>query len=188
MVLKRICNEFEMNCIIDTNFNKTYKIQKEKFENLEDIQIIITGKEKEKIITFYYKKNNNEEGYIVEMTCPADYPFRPPKDVYINYEEYNGKIEMSRSEAKFINNKYDLLCTCCESIFCGNNWNPLYRIKYIIDERNFWDTLLDMYNKLKIIKRRKRNIPIEIWSIIEDYIFISKENYHNMRRTGKYII
>jgi ubiquitin-protein ligase len=183
MTLKRICNEFDIKC---SSHNFMSYISNSNFKNLDDIKIIISGNEK--IISFYYNKINNEEGYVVEITCPSDYPFRPPRDIHINYEKYYGKIEMSRDEAEFINNKYGVLCTCCDSILCGNNWNPLYRIKYIIDEKNFWDTLLDMYNKLNIIKRKRKNVPVEIWNTIEDYIFISKENYQYMRRVGKYII
>jgi hypothetical protein len=181
MVLKRIFNEFGIKSM--SNELISY-VGTNTFENLQNIEINIL--DTQTIIKFYYNKMNSEEGYVVEVVCSGDYPFHPPKDIYINYEKYYGKIEMSREEDEFIINKYGVICTCCESILCRNNWHPLYKIKYIIDERNFWDTILDMYNKLNIIKRIKIKIPVEMWIIIEDYIFISKENYEDMRTVGRY--
>lgn len=183
MTLKRLCNEFGIKC---TSNKITSYVGTKTFKNLQNIEINIL--DRHTVITFYYNKPNSEEGYVVEMICSREYPFRPPRDIHINYEKYHGQIEMTRDEAKFINNKYGVLCTCCESILCGNNWHPIYKIKDIIDERNFWDTILDMYNKLNIIKIKKTNVPVEIWNTIEDYIFISKDNYQRMRTAGRYII
>jgi hypothetical protein len=182
MALKRISNEFG----IKSMSNKLISYAgTNTFENLQNIKINIL--DTHTAINFYYNKMNSEEGYVVELICCGNYPFRPPKDIYINYEKYYGKIEMSRDEAEFIRNKYGVLCTCCDSILCGNNWHPVYKIKYIIDERNFWDTILDMYSKLNIIKLKKTNVPVEIWNTIEDYIFISKDRYQDMRTVGRYI-
>uniref|UniRef100_A0A6C0BSY8 Uncharacterized protein n=1 Tax=viral metagenome TaxID=1070528 RepID=A0A6C0BSY8_9ZZZZ len=183
-MIKRICNEFGYRLNLNIIPEEIYI---DSFENLRNIRITLFDN-KSKVSFYYYCNINNVNGYHIEMICSGDYPFRSPKNIYVNYNSYNNKINFDNETKKFVEKRYDVICTCCESISCGNNWHPMFKIKYIIDEKYFWDNLLVRRMNLNIIRKNKNNIPSDLWNIIEDYIFYNKDDYQTMKRTGKYII
>ena len=99
-------------------------LDKDIHQNKTDKNIIIT------LIERGEKENNN----IYNFTIDLHYPFRPPK-VKINYQSYFNFLKINTTKFNHIlKNTFHKGCFCCESIICGQNWTPSYRIETIIEE------------------------------------------------------
>lgn len=79
---------------------------------------------------------------LISFQIYRDYPFRPFKNIKINYKLYSSFLkireEKTLNEVKtmYFNVKKQLIhcCLCCSSIICEERWNPLVRIRNVIEE------------------------------------------------------
>jgi len=70
-----------------------------------------------------------------------NYPFRAPKQVYINYKRYISYLKLESpktlNEIKQVVLKHKnimLDCLCCSSLACAAQWSPAIKFKNIINE------------------------------------------------------
>jgi hypothetical protein len=70
-----------------------------------------------------------------EMELPNDYPFKPPKNILYNENNYKQSLlNCPLRIRKILKNKYYINCLCCDIIICGSNWTPAMNTSYIINE------------------------------------------------------
>ena len=94
-------------------------------------------KSKSIIITVIKKKNK----YQIEL--PNDYPFKPPKNIVYNENNYKQSISNCPNKIqKILKTKYYINCLCCDTIISGSNWVPAMNTSYIINE-------IDKFSKIK---------------------------------------
>ena len=83
------------------------------------------------LITVIKEKNK----YTFEL--PSDYPFKPPKNIRLNGDNYKKSLfNYSEKFRKILKNKYHIECLCCNTILCGSNWTPACNSSHIINEMN----------------------------------------------------
>ena len=83
------------------------------------------------LITVIKEKNK----YTFEL--PSDYPFKPPKNIRFNGDNYKKSLfNYSEKFRKILKNKYHIECLCCNTILCGSNWTPACNSSHIINEMN----------------------------------------------------
>jgi len=109
--IKRVNNEIDFLL----NLNK-YKVSIYQDDNIIDISV---------------NYNNNYYNFIFD----SSYPFKPPKEVKYNNIDYFTLVKItSVIFIKLLTKMYGQKCLCCDSIICGNIWNPSFKIINIIDE------------------------------------------------------
>jgi len=70
-----------------------------------------------------------------EMELPSDYPFKPPKNIRYNGNNYKKSLfNYSEKFRKILKRNYFIECLCCNTILCGTNWTPACNICHIINE------------------------------------------------------
>ena len=70
-----------------------------------------------------------------EMELPYDYPFKPPKNIIYNDNNYKQSLSnCPQTIQKLLKNKYYINCLCCDTIICGSNWMPAMNTSHIINE------------------------------------------------------
>jgi hypothetical protein len=110
-----------------------------------------------KKLTFTYKNCLN-----VMITLNIHYPFRPPENLHINARKiYYSKIGNGQALLKYFN----IVCLCCESILCPNNWNCTYRFEKIMEEYEIYKTISNGSVVLDYIEKNNL-LPSEILHII----------------------
>jgi hypothetical protein len=123
-IKKRITNELNefkkqgayMN--VEYKIDDIEKIDKEKSEPVLSITIIMEN-----------------ENNVYNFDVASCYPFRPPKNFYINHINYKNYLSIHSSKTLQELKLYKGIgCLCCHTIFCGDNWTPLLGLKNFINE------------------------------------------------------
>ena len=69
------------------------------------------------------------KSFIIEIFLDINiYPFKPPKNVTINgypYIQYLSIQLLTNVEKR---------CMCCHSLLCGDNWQPMTKVKDLLNE------------------------------------------------------
>jgi ubiquitin-protein ligase len=99
--------------------------------------------------------NNNDK---FNFHILSDYPFKPPKNIFINNKNYNDFLKIYSQKTLIELKTYiNFDCLCCYSITCSSNWSPPLRLINMINEYyNFKKTRKNIINKLlanKIINK-----------------------------------
>ena len=82
-------------------------------------------------------KNNNN---YYEILLPVDYPFKPPKYIYVNKVNYNQILCISEEKIKkYLFKFYCIKCLCCYSLI--NNWSPVRCLCNIINDIDYIITI-----------------------------------------------
>ena len=64
----------------------------------------------------------------------SNHPFLPPKNVMINSYNYRDLLIPTRLVQTFLKNKTDIKCMCCSTLMCRHNWNPMIRLRELLEE------------------------------------------------------
>lgn len=90
--------------------------------------------------------DNNNNTYEILLT--VDYPFKPPKHIYVNKVNYNKILVISEEKIKkYLFKYYGIKCLCCYSIINNNNWTP---IRFLCNIINDIDQVLNIKKNLYI--------------------------------------
>jgi len=74
-------------------------------------------------------------GNLFTFVVPTDYPFKPPKTIYLNHKDYKQKLLIESTKTlRELEKYYGLKCLCCNTISCSANWTPCARLIHFIDE------------------------------------------------------
>jgi ubiquitin-protein ligase len=85
---------------------------------------------------------DNKNNLITFEIC-RDYPFKPPKNIKINYKSYNSFLQINSSNtmkqvnelyAKVYKSKLPECCLYCSSISCPANWSPSVKLINVVQE------------------------------------------------------
>tara|TARA_B100000161_G_scaffold260000_1_gene226552 strand:- start:221 stop:649 length:429 start_codon:yes stop_codon:yes gene_type:complete len=110
-----------------------------------------------RILTFIYK---NEKG--ISLKIPDEYPFRPPKELKVNFIPINyyslGNKEMLY---KYLTKK----CLCCSTILCKHNWSVQKNLENVCEEYIFFKDIINASIVFNYIEK-KDLLPNEIIKII----------------------
>jgi ubiquitin-protein ligase len=106
------------------------------------------------------------ENDLITIEICRDYPFKPPKNIKINYKSYNSFLRIvSQKTLKEFKEIYSQFykpnimdcCLCCSSISCPANWSPPVRLINVVQEiKTFKKIRRSIINKLlssKIINK-----------------------------------
>ncbi len=103
---------------------------------------------------------------LISFQVCRSYPFKPPKNIKINYRDYNSflkiyslnTIEQIREVyKKYYKKKLIENCLCCSSISCFANWVPTMKIINVVKEiqtlKKIRRAIIDKLLASKIIKK-----------------------------------
>jgi len=163
---------------------------------IKELQYIRTYIPHYKTISFNYIENKlyidikTEKGNILHFDIPKNYPFRGPiLEIQTPTHSYSYKEQLSnmppdihyfiqypdhyfKQSIQPTKKQRDLVCLCCKSILCEDNWSPIIMIYRIIIE-------IEKYNKIKkeiyyklIVNRfcMKKRLPTDIIKPILDFL------------------
>jgi ubiquitin-protein ligase len=106
------------------------------------------------------------------LTIPTNYPFVPPL-LKMNDMFYIRYLENEFKPLKPFLDQYKIktynCCLCCSSI-TGENWSPCYGIKEVLNEYNYYNSLLKIIQKTKLCLENI-NMDDLVNSIIISYLF-----------------
>jgi ubiquitin-protein ligase len=83
------------------------------------------------------------ENDLITFEICRDYPFKPPKNIKINYKQYSSFLKINSSNtmkqvkelyAKFYKTRMPDCCLSCSSISCYANWSPPVKLINIVQE------------------------------------------------------
>lgn len=107
--------------------------------NLFNQSDFVSSERKGKSILITVIKSKNK----YEMELPNDYPFKPPKNILYNENNYKQSISnCPKRVQQILKSKYYIKCLCCDTIICGSKWMPAMNTSYIINE-------IDKFSKIK---------------------------------------
>jgi hypothetical protein len=70
-----------------------------------------------------------------EMELQSDYPFKPPKNIKYNGNDYKRSLfNYPEKFRKILKRNYFIDCLCCNTLLCGTNWTPACNSSHIINE------------------------------------------------------
>jgi len=161
---KRIAKEIES---IENNFTN-YEI------NILDINEAKTEINIE-IITPNYNK--------LVFTLPNDYPFKPPKELKLNGQNYRFLLKNMPKRVEYLYYHPNIMyvderctfkhykipeCICCSSLLCPDNWSPVMRLERILIEINQHNELKrNIMYKLRLKEIfDKSEMPLELFRSI----------------------
>ena len=114
---------------------------------------------------YFYKLNVYTISNFYRFYIPPSYPFAPPK-LNINYKPYMSLLRHNN----YTDNLYKykkIRCFCCETVLCGNNWNPVITIGKIIDEFNAFKKYSKEISHRIIVDVIKRKYLVEDLNLID---------------------
>jgi ubiquitin-protein ligase len=83
------------------------------------------------------------ENDLITFEICRDYPFKPPKNIKINYKSYHSFLQINSSNtmkqvkelyAKVYKTRLPECCLCCSSISCPANWSPPVKLINVVQE------------------------------------------------------
>jgi hypothetical protein len=83
------------------------------------------------------------ENDLITFEICRDYPFKPPKNIKINYKSYHSFLQINSSKtmkevkelyAKVYKSKLPECCLYCSSISCQANWSPPVKLINVVQE------------------------------------------------------
>jgi ubiquitin-protein ligase len=113
-----------------------------------------------------------DENDLVTFEICRDYPFKPPKNIRINYKSYQSFLQiMSSNTIKQVKELYSKVyktkllecCLSCSSISCPANWSPSV-------------TLLNVVREIQTFKKIRRSVIDKLLAnkIINKYLIDDK--------------
>lgn len=161
---KRLRNEFNPSKFA-SNYLKYKSGIKMVGLNIDDNEMNV-NKDIEVTLTLMYDKKY----YYLKIICGNDYPFKPPKLVRINNVKYDGNFPTNNRINKFLSDKYKIMCLCCNSLMCYDNWSPRFILMDIIKEKIEWEEILELYKKYCLVVD-KQLFPEDIDNYLLDFLF-----------------
>ena len=135
--------------------------------NLYNQSDFVSSERKPKSILITVIKDKNK----YELELPSDYPFKPPKNISYNENNYKQTLtNCSQRIRNILKKKYCINCLCCDTIICGSNWMPSMNTSHIINE-------IDKFSKIKkeikviLICDEIRNKYLCTFAEFEKYLF-----------------
>ena len=170
-----IASEFESNIEMELNSSKFIGIKKRlKNELLElhrqDAYVTLDCVKHPSETYFEVTIIPHNKTEVFSFTILRDYPFKPPKNIKLNFENYYSsflKIN-SQNTMKEVKKYFKMDCLCCGSITCSANWTPSIRLRSIIDE-------------FYMFKELRRNIINQLLAkkIFDKYLISSDPGFYN---------
>jgi hypothetical protein len=120
------------------------------------------------------------EDTVYTFYITKDFPFNAPARVLVNHRNIKSYFRIQSTKTlNELKMYYNITCLCCHSIACNNNWTPVYKLSYFIDEfRKVKKYRRDIINRIlvqKIIKKYLlKDINILEWLDIHLEILVSK--------------
>ena len=132
---KRIKNE--LNCYYAYSLgikNRHYNGFFQFCKHLSKYELIDVSSDNNIITASFILKVTDHKHTIISIIFDKKgvYPWKPPRVKIFNEHDYLGFL---RVESGFLNKiNIDVICLCCSSIICHNNWNVQKKICNILDE------------------------------------------------------
>ena len=172
-ITKRLIRElYELqndNAYITVEYNSGYTNMNNYYNNAYVLTINVVLDNTDDLITF--------------EIC-RDYPFKPPKNIKINYKDYKSLLRINSSNtmkhvkelyAKFYKISLPDCCLCCSSITCFTNWSPAIKLTKVVEE----------IQTLKKIRRAVIN-KLLAYKIINKYL-IDDKGFHKYFNSFLYL-
>jgi len=108
------------------------------------------------------------EDTVYTFYITRDFPFNAPARVLINHRNIKSYFRIhSQKTLDELKMYYNINCLCCHSIACNNNWTPIYKLSYFIDEfRKVKKYRRDIINRI-LVKKIVEKYSLEQFNIIE---------------------
>jgi ubiquitin-protein ligase len=117
----------------------------------------------EYIVKFKNIKDENNYKFIL----PCNYPFSAPK-LRINEKNIAFYHRITNKTFNESLRKYTgIVCFCCETILCSNNWHPAFTFKHVINDINRYKQARRQIIDRLLIEIIKRKYLIDDINIIE---------------------
>jgi hypothetical protein len=100
----------------------------------------------------------DKEDTVYTFYITRDFPFNAPPRVLVNHRNIKNYFHIQSTKTlNELKMYYNISCLCCHSIACKNNWTPIYKLSYFIDEfRKIKKYRRDIINRIlleKIVKK-----------------------------------
>ena len=117
------------------------------FEIYKNYTIEYCNDKQEDYYKLIFNINNNKLKFIISIS----YPFKKPL-LYVNDICYFNLLRISFHELNCYLKKNNIMCLCCKTYLCSNNWKPGIKLLHIVDEYILTKKIINYCIKKKYVR------------------------------------